>query len=307
MMDPVFIEPRFEERVWGVADAGPWAAGQDRADGGTLGEAWLTDLSCAIGPGQTLGELIERDPADALGDAAGSPPILVKLLFTSAPLSVQVHPTDQAAQAGGLAPTGKNEAWFVLSAAPDAGVWIGFEAPVASATLSAAVADGSVLELMHRRPVCVGDTVAVPAGTVHAIGPGLVLLEVQDPVQITYRLFDHGRPRPLQIAEAMEVATLGPVAGHQPDPPSAPLLVQAPRFVLERHELRHGLMVRPDAHRAHIVVALSADVKLDGRTLRQGNAAFVPARGRAVELGAADGAVAVVHAGPGTTPCIGPA
>ena len=302
------IVPRLVERVWGRTDVGLWYNAAHQTGAAPLGEAWLTDVGCGIEGGDTFGDLIDKDRAWALGNKATAP-ILVKLLFTAAALSVQVHPTDAAARAGGIAASGKNEAWHILEAAPDAAVWVGFTAPVTQARLRAALVDGSILGLLRRHPVRVGDTVPVPAGTVHAIGPGLVLLEVQDPVDITYRLYDYGRPRPLQVEEALAVADLGAAEGLEAGPidsvPEAQLLARAPRFALERRSIGDGLVVRPDGARYHFLVPLTVGVLLDGRALRRGTAAFVPARGRTARIGGDGGAsLAVVHPGPGFSPCI---
>jgi len=309
--DPVRIVPRLVERVWGRTDLSGWYDAPPRTDAAPLGEAWLTDVECEVEGGGTFGGLIGRDRHWALGDTAASAPILVKLLFTAAALSVQVHPTDAAARSRGIAPSGKNEAWHILEAAADAAVWAGFEVTVTPAQLRAAVADGSILGLMRRYPVQAGDTVPVPAGTVHAIGAGLVLLEVQDPVQVTYRLYDYGRPRPLQVDEALAVADLGPARGSEPVAgPAAQslegrLLTRAPRFALEQHAIRDGLVVQPDGARSHILVPLTPGILLDGRELPRGTAAFVPAHGRVARLGGGGQAsLAVVHAGPDRSPCI---
>lgn len=309
--DPVRIVPRLVERVWGRTDLSAWYDGVAGTGKAPLGEAWLTDVDCEVEGGGTLGDLIDGDRAAMLGDAAGSPPILAKLLFTAAPLSVQVHPTDAAARSSGIAASGKNEAWHVLEAAPDAAVWVGFSAPVTPARLRAAVTDGSVLTLLRRRAVQAGDTVSVAAGTVHAISAGLVLLEVQDPVHVTFRLYDYGRPRPLQVEEALAVADLG--AAREKEDTANPaarsqeehILARAPRFLAERHDIGQGLTLHPDGARYHILVPLTPGVLLDQRELRRGAAAFVPACGRAVTLGGTSQAsVAILHPGPNLSPCL---
>ena len=312
--DPVHIIPRLVERVWGRTDLTGWFGGSTEGEGAPLGEAWLTSAGCEVEGGGTLGDVIDRDRTAMLGEsAAASPapqPILVKLLFTSAVLSVQVHPTDVAARDGGVAPCGKNEAWHVLEASPDAVVWTGFQAPVTPAQLRAAVADGSVMALLRQRAVRPGDTVSVPAGTVHTIGAGLTLLEVQDPVDVTYRLFDFGRPRPLQIEEAMAVADLGPLPEQDSAPestllPGGRVLVRAPRFLAERHGVGAGLTVRPDGGRYHLLVPLAPGILLNGRELRNGTAALVPAQGHAAALsGAGTAPVAILHPGPDASPCL---
>lgn len=309
--DPVRVVPRLVERVWGRTDLAAWYDGAARTNGDPVGEAWLTDVDCDVEGGGTLGALIDSDRVHMLGDAANSPPILAKLLLTAAPLSVQVHPTDAAARFSGVAAFGKDEAWHILEAAPGAAVWVGFAAPVTPARVRAAAADGSVLALLHRRPVRVGDTIQVAAGTVHAIGAGLVLLEVQDPVHVTYRLYDYGRPRPLQVEDALAVANLGAareqeeVANLMTRPSTGRILACAPRFVAECRSIGAGIVLRPDGVRYHMLVALTAGVLLDGLDLRRGTAAFVPARGRAVTLdGAGATSVVVLHAGSGPSPCL---
>ena len=307
--NPLRIVPRLVERVWGRTDLSAWYGGIAGTDEAPLGEAWLTDVGCEVEGGGTLGDLIDGDRAAMLGDVAGSPPILAKLLFTAAPLSVQVHPTDAAARSSGIAASGKNEAWHVLDATPDAAVWVGFSAPVTPARLRAAVTDGSVLTLLRRRAVQAGDTVSVPAGTVHAISAGLVLLEVQDSVHVTYRLYDYGRPRPLQVEEALAVADLGAACEQEADPEAQSqeehILARAPRFLAERHDIGQGLTLRPDGARYHILVPLTPGVLLDQRELRRGAAAFVPARGRAVTLsGRSQASVAILHPGPGPSSCL---
>lgn len=310
-VEPVRVVPRLVERVWGRRDLGPWYADLLKPHGLVVGEAWLTDTDCEVEEGGTLGDLIGRNGSRLLGDGAGQPPILAKMLFTAATLSVQVHPTDAAARSAGIAATGKNEAWHILEADADAAVWVGFLEPVTPARLRKAVTEGSIMGLLRRRQARPGDTVLVPAGTVHTIGTGLVLLEVQDPVDVTYRLFDFGRPRPLQVEEALAVADLGAAQAQAQDgtamsaPVDGHVLARAPRFVAERHEVGGGLAVQPDGARYHILVPLAPGVLLDGRELGPGAAALVPAHGRAAVLTGAERApVAVLHPGPEPTSCL---
>ena len=124
------------------------------------------------------------------------PALLLKLLFTQEALSIQVHPDDAAAHGMGL-PRGKTEAWYILSAASDATVGVGLKAVVPPEQLRAAIADGSIAQLVAWHKPHAGEVIAVPAGTIHAIGAGLVLAEIQQRSDTTFRLFDHGR-RPRQ-------------------------------------------------------------------------------------------------------------
>lgn len=292
--------PLLVERVWGRRNLEDWVGITGTPNGRPIGEVWLTDVTCATADGETL--------ASSLASGRATPPLLAKLLFTAAPLSVQVHPTDAAAAAAGML-SGKDEAWHVLEALPDAMVWLGFRHPVAAPALRAAASDGSILTLMRSHAAKPGETILVPSGTVHAIGAGLVILEVQDAVDITYRLYDYGRPRPLQVEAALSVADFGcsRVTIHAPAEarPARQLLATAPRFVLERCAVSAGVKLKPDGHRDHIIVALTDFVTLDGHALARGMAAFIPAAGCLTRIAGAPGAaVALLHDGPGSTPCI---
>jgi mannose-6-phosphate isomerase len=132
-------------------------------------------------------------------------PLLVKYIFTSEKLSVQVHPDDEQARARGLA-NGKTECWYILKAEEDATIALGFREPLDAEAMRAAALDGSIEELMDWKPVHAGDFFYVPAGTVHAIGAGITLIEIQQQSDVTYRLYDYGRPRELHLDDAVGVA-----------------------------------------------------------------------------------------------------
>lgn len=207
--------PQIVQKPWGSTDLRPWSE-VDNA-GATIGEVWF-------------------QRADT---TAPDPILLLKLLFTTEPLSIQVHPDDAFAHSIGL-PHGKAEAWYILSATPDAAIAIGLKHPVPAAQLRAAITDGSIADLVQWRHVLPGDVFFVAAGTIHAIGGGLVLAEIQQRSDATFRLFDHGRPRELHVEHAVAAAQAGPAA-----PRSNPrrlteartLLVASPHFVLERLDL----------------------------------------------------------------------
>jgi len=166
---------------------------------------------------------------------AASPGVLVKRLFTSEKLSIQVHPNDAQARASGHV-CGKEEAWFILTAEPDATIGAGFARELSDTELRTAALDGSIEDLMVWHPVKPGDFFYVPAGTVHAIGAGLSLLEIQQNVDLTYRLYDYGRPRPLQLDEGMAASVAAPFARSPARAigPARELLVAAPSFTIER-------------------------------------------------------------------------
>jgi mannose-6-phosphate isomerase len=202
-------------RPWGVVDPGAW--GNTAHDAAPIGEIWY-----------------ERP-----GKPASAPSLLLKLLFTSEPLSIQVHPDDADAQSIGL-PNGKTEAWYVLSSEPGAKVAVGLDRRLTPQQLRQAVHDGSISDLVVWRTVSPGDTISVPAGTIHAIGAGLVIAEVQQRSDATFRLFDYGRGRELHLECAIAVAEAGPARARERAnrlSDERTLLVSGPHFVLERIEL----------------------------------------------------------------------
>lgn len=152
--------------------------------------------------GRRVGEIWFEPPAQ-MSD------VLVKYIFTSEKLSVQVHPSDEQAIALGEQGRGKEECWLVLDAEPGAMLGIGFRQPIDAETMRQAALDGSIEALMEWFPVRPGDFFYIPAGTVHAIGAGIALIEIQQNSDITYRLYDYGRPRELHLDKAVQVANGG--------------------------------------------------------------------------------------------------
>ena len=182
-----------------------------------------------------IGELWYERPATGLPD----PSLLLKLLFTNEPLSIQVHPDDAYARSMGL-PNGKTEAWYVLSAAPGAKVALGLKSRLTQQQLRQAVEDGSISDLVVWQTALPDDVIFVPAGTIHAIGAGLVIAEIQQRSDATFRLFDHGRQRELHIESAIAVAKAEPARFRvRPNRLSdqRTLLVSNSHFVLERIDL----------------------------------------------------------------------
>jgi mannose-6-phosphate isomerase len=159
------------------------------------------DIPAAFGDfdGQQVGEIWYEAPGSE------QLPILVKWLFTSEKLSIQVHPSDQQAKARGL-PSGKEECWFIVDAEPGAVLGIGTKQSLSAYELRAASLSGQIEQLMDWKPVQAGDYYYIPAGTVHAIGAGITLVEVQQYADITYRLYDYGRPRELHLHNGVAVS-----------------------------------------------------------------------------------------------------
>jgi len=167
-----------------------------------------TTLSAAFpeGGGRRIGEVWFDGP-----EGQALPPLLVKYIFTSEKLSIQVHPDDAYARARGL-PGGKSECWLILDAEPGATLGMGTIEPLDADTLRAAALDGRIEQLMDWKPVKAGDFFYIPAGTVHAIGAGITLVEVQQNVDVTYRLYDYGRPRELHLDDGVAVSRAEPYA-----------------------------------------------------------------------------------------------
>jgi mannose-6-phosphate isomerase len=168
--------------------------------------------------------------------AGETPELLVKYLFTSERLSIQVHPDDVQAKAAGY-PSGKDEAWVVLAAEPGAVIGIGLIAPMSQADLRAAALDGRIEQMVDWKPVHAGDVVYSPAGTVHAIGAGITLIEVQQNVDLTYRLYDYGRPRELHLDAGVAVANPAPFEWRDVSERAGEgrtILARGGKFVLER-------------------------------------------------------------------------
>ncbi|MCW4463820.1 class I mannose-6-phosphate isomerase [Sphingomonas sp. BT-65] len=180
--------------------------------------------------GEPVGEIWFQAPGDT------APDLLIKYLFTSEKLSVQVHPNDEHAHVRGL-PRGKDECWLILDAGPGATIALGTKTPVDKTALRAAALDGSIEQLLDWKPVKAGDFFYVPSGTVHALGAGLTLIEVQQNSETTYRLYDYGRPRELHLDDGVAVADARPYTPYRSparvDDGSA-ILVDGPKFALER-------------------------------------------------------------------------
>jgi mannose-6-phosphate isomerase len=179
--------------------------------------------------GKRIGEIWFEPPPEL-------PQLLVKYIFTSEALSVQVHPSDAETEAKGLGRQGKEECWLIVDAEPGASLGIGFREALPRDAIRAAALDGSIERLMQWHPVEAGDFFYIPAGTVHAIGAGVSLIEVQQTSDITYRLYDYGRPRELHLDEAVAVAHGAPYpAGLHRKVPEAgsARLVDGPLFRLD--------------------------------------------------------------------------
>jgi mannose-6-phosphate isomerase len=238
----ISLLPEYREYVWG---------GQRLRPGQKTAEAWIIYEGDVIdnGPwaGLTLGEAAGRYPAELLGSKPIARtgqrfPLLIKLLDCADWLSVQVHPNDElAVKLEGPGQFGKTEAWHFLEAEPKAEILGGLKPGTTPETLTRAIRGGGLLEIVQHLPIQSGDSILIPAGMLHALGPGLLLYEIQQTSNITYRVFDWNRPasagRPLHIEQSLAVTNpnlTGKVIPPQPfqDGKRRPL-IQCPYFTLE--------------------------------------------------------------------------
>jgi mannose-6-phosphate isomerase len=255
---------RIVHKPWGARDLRPWSSIDGTKD--PVGELWF-----------------ERADKNA-----SNPALLLKLLFTSEPLSIQVHPDDTFARAMGM-PNGKSEAWYVLSAEPDAKIGIGLKHRVTPQALRASIRDGSIAELVEWRSAATGDVVFIPAGTIHALGAGIVLAELQQHSDATFRLFDYGRGRELHEDKGAAAADAGP---SQPAGTASRLtrertvLVASEHFVFEKVELAAGsswaLLAEPETW----ILVLDGHAAIGLTAASVGEAIFVSGGRTSIEVGA---------------------
>jgi mannose-6-phosphate isomerase len=263
-MAAVRLTTKRVEKPWGRHHL--WPGFADAAEGGApVGEVWFE------------------------APAGSDPVLLVKYLFTSEKLSVQVHPDDAEARARGY-PRGKDEAWLILAAEPTASIAIGLRETMTKEALRAAALDGSIEAKVDWKAVRAGDVYYSPAGTVHAIGAGLTVIEIQQNVDLTYRLYDYGRGRELHLDDGIAVSNPVPyVAPYIPHDvaPGRTLLAEGPAFVLERWKRGGEHRLAPPADRPVWLVPIVDSGTIDGAPFTAGGVWMV---GQEARLALADNA-----------------
>jgi mannose-6-phosphate isomerase len=307
---PLRLAPSWREKIWGSTNLEPLFGTASRR----IGEVWYTyeENTIANGPlaGQTLAELIERYGEKLMGSAheprrlqrrsAGEAaatlqaassvyfPLLVKFLFTSDKLSVQVHPDDAYALEHEDGP-GKTEMWYVLRADSGAAVALGLDRALTREGLRQAAVSGEIERYLNWAPVNPGDAIFSPPGTLHSIGAGLALCEIQQNSDLTYRFYDFGRlgddgrPRPLHIDQAVEVTRLDAYDWLQTPAPfrrgelEGETLVVCDYFAVERLCCASPLRYEPEPARFHLLVFLEGRGALDVQPYRPGDVYLIPA------------------------------
>lgn len=304
MVEPVLtrIEPIFSPRPWGAHSLAPLFPDKTSLTE-PLGEAWLTALESRVanGPfaGKSLGEAWREMPPDWRGCNAkdyADFPVLVKFLFPNDKLSIQVHPDDSYASqfeqaAGGR---GKTEMWHIVEARPGAALLLGLKPGVTQDDFVAAVNDHTVEKLFVRHEVHQGETYFVAARTQHAILPGMVVCEVQEYSDLTYRVYDygrvdaHGNPRELHLQKALDVTNfegtragrIAPLSLHSPDA-NKHLLAACEFFETERWDCDRATNIEGDSSEFQLLIILSGNGRLHDENsaypFEPGQAWFVPA------------------------------
>ncbi len=300
--EPFRIEPAFVPRIWGARSLAPlYPEKSDLPE--PIGEAWLTGVDCKVasGPfaGKTLGEAWREMPPEWLGTRFTEPgdfPILVKFIFPNDKLSIQVHPDDAYAAAHEQAAggRGKTEMWHAVSAEPGAHVLVGLVPKAKAEHLLKAIETQTLEQLFVHWRVQTGDTFFVPAGTPHTIGPGMVLCEVQEYSDLTYRVYDygrldaHGKPRELHIEKALDVIEFGrPISGkasriHLPGHGMQNSLLTACRyFAAERWKIAIPVEAHSDPEHFDLLVILNGSGNFSWESMpapyRSGECWLVPA------------------------------
>jgi len=293
---PARLDPIFSQRPWGARSLAPlFPEKSDLRE--PIGEAWLTGLDCrfADGPfaGQTLGEAWSQMDLAWKGTAMQSTndfPLLVKFLFTREKLSVQVHPDDDYAArnetaAGGR---GKTEMWYALRAEAGAEVLLGLKPEVTREEFQKAIADGTAERCLERVPVHEGDAIFVPARTAHTIGAGLLLCEIQEYSDLTYRVYDYdrrdasGKARELHIEKALEVLRFGKQHGGKTTPVritrdgvSETYLAACPYFATEKWGFRERIAAASSREHFDLLIFLEGTGRIEWA---DGAAEYAPAQ-----------------------------
>jgi mannose-6-phosphate isomerase len=249
---PLLLRPEFHERVWGARSLAPYYAREVSND--PIGEVWLTGENCVVVNGPLAGRSLSHLSKELGGAGLQRFPLLIKFLFPKDKLSVQVHPDDEGAARLGQA-CGKTECWYILQAEPGAQIGLGLKPGVTRTEVRRAIDEVRLEPLLNWIDVHEGDMIYVDAGTIHAIGPGAVIVETQQNSDTTFRLYDYGRPRELHVEHGLqavkEQTRAGKVARSAPHSEKGKdqvNLVASPHFVVDKCKLSQPWEFRRPRH-----------------------------------------------------------
>lgn len=283
---PLLLKPFFSPRPWGSRDLSPIYTEFPGKDGEPIGESWLTGDQCVVanGPlaGKRLDEVAKQFGRELVGETAPQAdryPLLMKFLFPMDRLSVQVHPDDEGARMIGF-PVGKTECWYILDAKPGAQIGLGLKPGTTRDHLRRAIEDKTAEELLNWIEVKAGEMYYVDAGTVHAIAGGMILVETQQNSDLTFRLYDYGRPRELHVEQGLDATRELTLAGKVLDA-KPPVLVESPFFVVEKFRIDKGKTLSLQwAGAAQALVAIGGGCVIES----PGNSPVAFTRGEAVVI-----------------------
>lgn len=298
--EPMFMEPVFKETVWGGIKI--LTAFGKKIPSDHTGEAWevaahengQSKIVNGCMAGKTLQEAIDEAPEEILGYQVYQQhgrhfPLLIKLIDASDNLSVQVHPDDEMAKKlEGPRENGKTEMWYVLDAQPGARLIYGFQENLTPEAFAAAIENQQLEEYVNWVPVHKGDTFFIPAGTLHAIGAGILIAEIQQNSDTTYRVYDFGRlgldgkPRQLHVEKAKQVTKLEASVGHERS--NIDEGVCCPFFQTYRRQLRGIQEIAVSNDHFQILMILEGSGKIDGLPFKKGDSILLPAAGETVGL-----------------------
>jgi mannose-6-phosphate isomerase len=242
------LTPSFKEKVWGSTHLEPLFPNSQNK----IGEVWF--------------------------EGVDNLPLLIKFLFTTEKLSIQVHPDDAYARIHHNS-RGKTEMWYVLAAEPGAQIAAGFRETITPQRLREASLSGEIEHLMQWFDAAPGDIFYIPAGTVHAIGAGLTLCEIQQHSDVTYRLHDYGRPRELHLDRGVEVSHLGPCFARQKAPLDRPddPIVSSPHFTTSKLCISNSTKNIPSTGQASFLIMIEGSGTINGQSANAGDVWYLEA------------------------------
>ena len=297
-MEPFLLKPSCKDSIWGGTKLKKRFHKEHSVD--IISESWELSVHpaglslAASGPNRSvpLAELI-KNPAVTGNFAASFTvfPLMIKWIDSQLPLSIQVHPDNDYAMAHEQ-DMGKTEMWYIIDCEPDSYLYYGFSKEISREEFAHRIADDTLLEVVRKVPVKKGDVFFIPSGTLHAIGPGILLAEVQQSSNVTYRIYDYGRldtdgkPRQLHVEKAVDVTKLIPITESSPIPlplscPQDELLASCPYFAVIRQQITFPRQYNGDASSFHALMCVEGQGVLqtvsETLTIPSGATVFVPA------------------------------